>query len=313
MEDMTRRRVLLGTTVIAALSAGCLSEDSTQGTASTQPGSADESIDLLDAMQVLVGDSPTGRPLISNESTTIYVDPDEGEDSAAGTEDAPVKTIQEAVDRVPIYLRHQYTIDLATVADTPVTYNEDVLVPSITGTGQAGQEDGASQQGPFRNLDITGQTNDSEAVRIGSLMFGNVIGTSAAHVQFVTITRDSPYDDEQYGICAYGTGEVTLYNIQFTDGPTSGILAYGSSMKASFIDLGQRNVDWGIHAKRHGSIIAREIDGEVTGPAYASIQNSKVSIKEGNRVTGNPQTRTRVGGLIFDQESNEWSGFDTTQ
>lgn len=306
MDDLTRRRMLLGTAAVAGLSAGCLSDTEAQGALSDEYSGADTTAELLRADQAVVGESPTGRPLISNENTTVYVDPDNGDDSAAGTEDAPLQTIQEAVDRAPIYLRHQYTVDLATVPETPVEYDEDVLVPSIIGTGQAGQEGGAPEPGPVFNLDIRGTTDAPEDVRIRSIMFANLIGVSAAHLLYVTITGDCPYNNETSGISIYGTGEVNLYDIQFTDGPTHAIISYGAKVKAAFIDLGEENVEMGIHAKRHGSIMAEEIDGVTTWRAFNATQNSLICILGGNRVDGDPKYRTRVGGRIFDQETTQW-------
>jgi len=310
MDDPTRRQLLGGTTAatLLALTAGCLGGD---GEATGSYGRSGSTEDLVTAPQLLAGTLPTSRPLISNEDRTVYVDPANGSDSADGTKPEPLETIQEAVQRAPIYLRHQYTIDIATVPNTPVTYDEDILVPTIIGTGQAGQEEDAPLPGPINNLVIRGENNNPGAVEIGSIMFGNLIGTSAGHLLFVTITRDSPYDDEQYGLSAYGTGEVRLYDISFTDGPTKGIIAYGSKMKTSFVDLGQRNLEVGIRAKRHGSIIAREIDGEAAGPAYSAASNSQITIKEGNRATGTSKYATRAGGVIYDLDSDSWEGINT--
>lgn len=307
MEQPSRRELLGGTAALLGLTAGCqlLSE----GEQRTDPGKLpDEAGDRLRASQMVVGTEPAGRPLISNESRTIYVDPDAGDDDDDGTENAPLQTIQAAVQRVPIYLRHQYTIDLATVPDTPVSYDEDVLVPAVIGTGQAAQEEGAPSPGPVQNLVIKGKDGAPEAVEIGSIMFGNVIGTSASHLLFVTVTRDSPYDNEDYGLSAYGTGEVQLFGIGFTDGPTNGILAYGSKMKASVVNLGQDSLQVGLRAKRHASIMTRDIEGQTSGPAFSSVSNSRLTIKGGNRASGNPQYKTRVGGLIYDLGSDSWRG-----
>lgn len=52
------------------------------------------------------------RNLISVDNTTIYVDPS-GDDSNDGSEDNPVATIQEAVNRLPLFILHSITIDIA--------------------------------------------------------------------------------------------------------------------------------------------------------------------------------------------------------
>jgi hypothetical protein len=273
-----------------------------------QYGSADVPVPSVNAVSATVGADPTGRPLISNGDRTIYVDPDGGDDAGDGTEDDPLATIQEALRRVPIYLRHQYVIDLVAAAETPVTYDEDVLVPTVVGTGRAGLEEEASELGPFLNLIIRGRDGEPGAVRLGSVTFGNVVGTSAANLFYATITRNSPYDDERTGLVAYGTGEVHIYGVDFTDGPRNGLLAYGAKMKASVVDVGENNVNIGVRGKRHASIIADRVTGDTRSTGFMATSNSKIGIKEGRSLTGNPTFDTRVGGLIHDYEDGSWYG-----
>jgi hypothetical protein len=53
------------------------------------------------------------RPLLSTEPRDTYVDPTFGDDSNPGTESRPLKTIQEALDRVPIVVQHRHHVYLA--------------------------------------------------------------------------------------------------------------------------------------------------------------------------------------------------------
>jgi hypothetical protein len=53
------------------------------------------------------------RPLLSTEPRDTYVDPTFGDDSNSGTEGSPLKTIQEALDRVPIVVQHRHHVYLA--------------------------------------------------------------------------------------------------------------------------------------------------------------------------------------------------------
>ena len=273
-------------------------------------GTVQKQLPAVHSVSASVGSSPASRPLISNRDRTVFVDPNNGNDSAAGTRDEPFATVQTAVDHCPIYLRHQYRIDLATVPNLPVTYDEDVLVPAIIATGQAGQEEGAPRAGPVNNLFIEGSEDDPRAIEVGSIMFANVIGVSAAIVAYATITRNSPYDDEQYGLSAYGSGEVRSYAVQFTDGPTNGILAYGARMKASQIGLGRKNLRTGIRGKRHGSIVATGISGQTTSETYRATENSLISVRKDSNTTGNLTWETNRGGLIWDEGSKMWMGLD---
>lgn len=273
-----------------------------------QYGSASSPVPSMTAVQATVGSDPSGRPLVSNGDRTLYVDPEGGSDDAAGTEDDPLATIQAALQRVPIYLRDQYVIDLAAAADTPVTYDEDVLVPAVIGTGRAALEEDADDPGPFLNLVIRGREGAPGAVQVGSVTFANVVGTSAANLFYVTVTRNSPYDDEQTGLVAYGSGEVHLYGIDVTSGPRNGLLSYGAKMKASVVDLGDDNVNLGIRGKRHASIIADRTAGATHSTGYTAVSNSRIGIKEGSRIEGNPTFDTRLGGSIHDENDDTWYG-----
>jgi|GEM_PF-1098174 hypothetical protein len=282
--------------------------DSESGWEHVQYGSLETPIPLVRATQAVVGTTPSGRPLISNGNATIYVDPNDGDDSAGGSKDDPLKTIQEAVWRVPIYLRDQYTIDLATVPDTPVTYDEDVLVPTVIGTGNAGKEVDAPRAGPFINLVIRGKQSDPGAVKIGSLVFGNMVGTSVGNLYYATLTRSSPYDDERYGLSAYGSGEVKLFDLEFGPGSDNGILAYGANIKASRVDFGDENVDIGVKAKRHASVVMHESKGQTSKDAYRAAANSMLTVTDKSTTTGSPQFNTLRGGLIYDEASDSWIG-----
>ena len=272
-------------------------------------GTEELPIGQLTAESAMVGATPSGRPLISNQNRTVYVSPN-GDDAGRGTHDDPLASVQEAVQRVPIYLRHKYVIDLSTVPETPVRYDEDVLVPTIIGTGRASLEDGAEEAGPFLNFVIRGDENDTGFVEVGSMMFANVVGTAAGNLFSVTITRDTPYDNEGFALTAYGSGEVHLYDVRFTDGVSNAILAYGAKMKASLVDVGDGNVNIGIRGKRHGRIIADRSMGRTTGSAYFAISNAKIGIKQGETLTGQPTYETGVGGLIHDDNTDTWHGIE---
>lgn len=52
------------------------------------------------------------RPLQTTGERTVYVDPD-GSDDATGTEDDPLKTVQEAFNRTPVFIYHPWTVQMA--------------------------------------------------------------------------------------------------------------------------------------------------------------------------------------------------------
>lgn len=52
------------------------------------------------------------KELMTQEDTTIHVHPD-GDDDNDGSRDNPIATIQEAVNRIPLFVLHEFTIDIA--------------------------------------------------------------------------------------------------------------------------------------------------------------------------------------------------------
>jgi hypothetical protein len=52
------------------------------------------------------------RPLQTTGERTVHVAPD-GSDDAAGTKDDPLATVQEAFNRTPVFIYHEWTIDVA--------------------------------------------------------------------------------------------------------------------------------------------------------------------------------------------------------
>lgn len=90
------------------------------------------------------------KELITQRDRTIYVDPS-GDDGGDGTEDDPVATIQEAVNRVPFVILHDIVIDIA------------------EGEYTADKESPAVHVGPFLlkgegNLNLVGNVDDPSSV-----------------------------------------------------------------------------------------------------------------------------------------------------
>lgn len=117
-----------------------------------------------------------GRPLVSAQGKTLYVDPNNGDDTVRTqnvTDTNPLETIQEALDRVPLILQHEWVIDLATAPSLPVTY--PASAPSntlLTGphvmmghsfSGKSGQD--------LSTFSIIGDMNDRTNVTIDQLNF----------------------------------------------------------------------------------------------------------------------------------------------
>jgi hypothetical protein len=267
------------------------------------PISGTSYFEAISTDQVNAGTNPTNRPLISNDSQTVYVDPVSGSDNADGSEINPVATVAEALSRCPIYLRHKYIIDLATSPSLPVSYNEDVLVNTVIGTGQATQEGGAAQAGPVTNLEIIGDQANPSNVTINSVMVGNCSGVSVPRLQGATINGTTPYDDEDVAVAFYGTGEGSLFDIEFGSNSVNGILSYGSKLDVRRADVS--NTDAGITAKRGARVQARDISGTASSAVYDSREYSEITFFD-NTATAPQLTKSRRGAEIYDQDNNRW-------
>lgn len=248
-----------------------------------------------------VGSSPVQRPIISNGDATIYVDPVGGSDSAEGTQTDPVATIQEAVDRCPFYLRHKYTVDLTTAPSLPVTYDEDVLIDSVLGTGQA-TSNGGTEAGPTANLVLAGDQTTPSNVEVGSVTVGSCVGTGHPRIQGVHILREGPYYENLNGISFYGSGEGQVWDVEFDSATafTRGVLAYASTVETRRVDVS--NCDRGIVAKRNAQIQAQDTTGTANTVVYSSTATSRISFLS-NSATATDTVETNRASTIYDIDS----------
>ena len=96
------------------------------------------------------------RPLQSTEPRTIHVDAANGSDDATGMEDDPLATVQEAFNRTPVFIYHEWTID---VADGEYLQDKDVFA-TRTGLHLVWAGD---------NFTLLGNTDSPENVVINAL------------------------------------------------------------------------------------------------------------------------------------------------
>lgn len=101
------------------------------------------------------GDGLVDRPLQTTGKRTIHVAPD-GSDDNPGTEEEPLATVQEAFNRTPMFIFHEWTIDMA---DGEYTSGKDTFATRT----------GLHFVWAANNFTLLGNTNSPENVTINAL------------------------------------------------------------------------------------------------------------------------------------------------
>lgn len=194
--------------------------------------------------------SPSARPLISNQDRTINVPAD-------------YPTIQEALDQVPIYLRHVYEIRV-----------DDGSYEGFYTPGFVAERfrPGSTTQA---QLKVTGNTTTPSNVTVPYFGGGSC---DIVSVQGFGVESDIPATDEDTSIQFYNCNEAALNQIVMLadpDGtnPTYGVVAYNSHMNVNNVDMGASVRQHGYSVKHGGTIIEEPNGttpsaGNVTGRAY---------------------------------------------
>ncbi|MUV59825.1 hypothetical protein [Halobacterium sp. CBA1126] len=282
------------------------------GTAQAQQSTADLTVSgQLDAGSVstdeaFIGSSPVDRPLISNGDTTVYVDPDNGSNDGDGTETDPVATIQEAVNRAPVFLRHQHYIDISTAASTPTTYDEDVIINGIISSGQAFTTGAGANpvEGPATNFRIEGDPDDNTAVTVSSITAAGCTGVASPHLKDFTVNGISPYYEAKHAVEFYGGGEYQASNLRFGSNVDNGIRAYGAIAEVRGCDFS--NCDEGTTAKRNAQILAQNCSG-TPNKSYVARSGSTLAVYDDATTPTEWRFGTINGARIWNDDKL-WSG-----
>lgn len=268
-----------------------------------------------DIPRIPVGDSVAAalRPLVSYEDRTVYIDPDNGDDSNSGlTTGDPLATIQEAVSRCPIFLYHLYQIDLITAlpsppsSGSPVVYDEDVLVTNMH-CFTRGTDPGFISEN-FQIVGVGVAPADPSAVKVGSVTVVGCHGLAAAKIQGLLCTRVSPIYEEAEAIAIYGGGEIFVRNVAFDAAVGAaggaGIRCYGA--RGSLREINCDNVTNGCWAKRSASVVCSDFTGTPSAQTYRSEEASTVVVIEDDTDTGTDPRDKYVtnGGVIRDLIGN---------
>lgn len=225
------------------------------------------------------GYSANSRPAISNEDKVVTVPGD-------------YSTVQAAVNDCPMYLRHEYKIDIS-----DGTYNEDVVVPPVIAgdfNGQADQE--------FGRLEIYGNTGDRTAVELDSFVATGCGGAVNPFITHITFLADNPHDNESTSVAIYGCNQSAVASLGFGANVTNGVLAYGSEVVVNDLNLGSGNLSHAVTTKHGGSAHLKTgtVDGSVTDsllqPSSGYIQYKSANMN----ATGTLVEGTGTDGHVWD-------------
>ncbi|MGG1597602.1 hypothetical protein [Paenibacillus naphthalenovorans] len=208
----------------------------------------------------------------STFEVTLYVDAVNGSDTNDGLSAATaLKTVQAAVDKVPNWLEHKYTINVA-----PGTYNEDVLVAGKEGDNF---------------LDIVGDSVASTSRTVNSILIRNCGSVVVTGFNLVSTTK--------HGIEVLRTRYAQLqYNRIVADGIAS--VVFGIHAHSSYCLANNNEISNRYHGilSNHGSRVTSNTNtgrGNTFGlnATYASSIG-----KIGIQPAGNTMELMSAGGII---------------
>lgn len=225
------------------------------------------------------------RPLFDKGTTTIVIV------SSTST----FKTIQSALNQVPIFLQHPYFIY---VYDGDYSSEDLIMYPSY---GQRADGQRVAERVPF---EIRGNFTDPTQVKVGSLFITGLYGDFFSFGGF-QVQRNNPYDNESSAIGIYGSQEVALTNIYFAGG-TNGMTCYTSRCAIEDnVNFGNRTLTGdAIRVKRHGRVY---IDPGYSTNATGTVQGYAYDSGSGD-VAFNSHTTTLQGDLGLVNPSEFFTG-----
>lgn len=228
------------------------------------------------------GGTIVDRPLFSTGTNTLTV-------CSSG---CTYTTIQDAVNHVPYFLNHRYTISI-----TDGTYNENVFVPPMVVGDIVDSVDGACEA-----LVIKGNSSNINGVKVKSFELSSILGCQTPAIEYMQMTSYDPYSDENVSIAIYGSQNPVIKFINFTGvSANNGIMAYGSTVTVSAVDFGNNDLQHAILAKHGGTVSFN--DAVNTG----SVKSNLGSLDDGSAYLNNDTIGMTWVGDMF-SKTNDQSG-----
>lgn len=233
-------------------------------------------------------ETSSNRPFVSNYPRNISV-------CSSGCD---YTRIQDAINQVPLILRHEYLIDIH-----DGVYNENLYIPPIISSGVL--NDGIYNQGSCVMLKIWGNQSDRNAVSIQSAQISGANGCQTPSLAYMRVLGTDPLSSENVSIAVYGSNHVVLQRLNFTGNSANiGIMSYGSSLTISTTDFGNNDLDYAMIVKHGGEIYFND------GANYGSVTNHVVYHDSGNVYFNND---TISSGSTKSYYSSDSSGIETSK
>lgn len=236
------------------------------------------------------------RPLVSNSYTRLRVPQD-------------VPTIQEAVNQVPWYLRHDFDIRI----DQDRSYaDEHVEIPPVIAADESRNKRAAG-------LELMSQSSSSGNWEVGSIRVFNAMGSRAVRLSYPKFTSVNPSDNyDQAFMHRGGGGEVQLYSPAFGNiSQNSGVeKPYCICSYSGHTHLGG-DVDFGTDANRgaftiHGGKVtsqAKTVTGDVSGILLAAHGGGDIRMATvGSAGYGRLMNTTHGGMAVVEDEQRALIG-----
>jgi hypothetical protein len=267
------------------------------------------------------------RELISQEDTTIHVDPS-GNDNNDGSEGSPVATIQEAVNRLPLFILHSITIDIADGRYTSDKESPAVHVGPIILKGEgdinlsdmmqqhasaATRRDGITKGHTFTSdlksapvggdagegtVTVAGNESDPSSVYVDVGINWTVFG-KLEHMRVNGIHWDS---------LSQFAGQANARNCVFRGNGTAAISGKNGHVYFKNCDIGNGNTDqyaiWGIQLER----MYFDFCTFNATDAALNVYNGDVYQLSGRNTVNAPETFTMSGGAIATQGTDLYVG-----
>jgi len=230
------------------------------------------------------------RKLISNSDTTILV-----------PEDYP--TIQEAINQVPLFLRHDYVISI------DKTSYDETLKENLVIQGLYGFEPIDNNEGTPGRLYIDTR-NPGEYIEVGSYYITGVYGGAVVKLVYQSVNNVNPWADENGAIQGRKANSVALescrLNSDITGDNGDGLVAYGGTWKVNGYDLGENNAKEGFKAKRGGRITVRDsgASGNVTDFVAHATSTGVISILNSTLTSNGSYACVSDFGLVYDADND---------
>ncbi|AGC34574.1 virion component [Haloarcula sinaiiensis tailed virus 1] len=222
----------------------------------------------------------TDRPLVSTQDRDITV----------GTD---TSTIQEALNEIPLLLRHNFAVR---VPDG--TYDEDLLVPPVVIEDTAGLDDAGagSDEGASQIPWIRGNTTTPTNVTVNSITVSSTQGAIAPIIEGFNPISTIPNSDENVAVAVFGAQNVSFRHLDFSGaGANIGFLIYSSTATIrGATDFGSGDLNRGVEMKHNGMLSIDTFGGKTTG----TVNDYLVRNDDGSVVVIERTDATGGSGLI---------------